>query len=181
MSLEAQYQREVNRALDADRNTRKKGLQKLLESLPWDKKSTKAELIKFVEDHLLKLCIAGIADQVEKCREYSLKILKSYFGLLSKKSPIAPDVLQSLLQALYARVNDNPFPETAEELRLLVLELLVIVFHRIKPLLKDSAPQGDDAQEPASLFPLYREDLERLVVAIAKALGDNFPAVKRAA
>lgn len=181
MSLEAQYQREVNRALDADRNTRKKGLQKLLESLPWDKKSTKAELIKFVEDHLLKLCIAGIADQVEKCREYSLKILKSYFGLLSKKSPVAPDVLQSLLQALYARVNDNPFPETAEELRLLVLELLVIVFHRIKPLLKDSAPQGDDAQEPASLFPLYREDLERLVVAIAKALGDNFPAVKRAA
>lgn len=181
MSWEAQYQREVNRALDADRNTRKKGLQKLLESLPWDKKSIKAELIKFVEDHLLKLCIAGISDQVEKCREYSLKILKSYFGLLLKKNPVAPDVLQSLLQALYARVNDNPFPEVAEELRLLALELLVIVFHRIKPLLKDSAPQSDEAQESASLFPLFREDLERLVVAIAKALGDNFPAVKRAA
>lgn len=178
MSIETQFQREVNRALDADRNTRKRGLQKLFETLPWDKKSTKSELLKFIEDNFLKACILGISDEVEKCREYSLKILKSYFGLLPKKSVLPLEVTQSILRALYSRVNEVPFPEVAEELRLLVVELLSTVVQRIKPLLKETTAEDGTVME--SLFPVFNSDLDRLVVALSKLLGDSFPAVKRA-
>lgn len=163
LNLEATYQRDLNRILDADRNTRKRGLQKLLESLPWEKKSDRAELLCYVNDHLLRTTLTAVADPVEKCRELALRILKNITGIWKD---VDYEVLLDMNSKLCERIAESPFPETAEELRLLVVEILVEVTKKDNKMRKKlETPQNSLA--------------DRIVTVMCKALNDNFPAVKR--
>jgi hypothetical protein len=71
-------------------------------------------------------------------------------------------VADQFLQALLARLNTNPFPEPAEELRLMVLGLCcdVLKHPTLKPLLTD----------PQFLNPV--------LAALPRVLTDSFPMVK---
>ncbi len=165
MSLELQFQRELNRVLDSDRNTRKKGLQKILESLPWTSKKERDGLLNYLFQSVLKVILPCVSDTVEKCREFSLKILKQLTVIWKQ---VDYELLVEITNKLTERVNDLPFPEQAEELRLLIAELF------FKLVEKDC--------EMKIVYNNFNDS--RIVTKIAsilpKFLTDNFPQVKRA-
>jgi hypothetical protein len=128
MKLSEQFQRDINRVLDPDRNSRKRGLQKLHETLPWERKE---EVLELIESQLFLVLISLVDDSVEKCREYSLKIIKSFLLNLKNRS-ISQELLFQLTFKLCSRVDDFPFPETAEELRLIIAVILLLIVDREK-------------------------------------------------
>ncbi|RYG99401.1 hypothetical protein EON65_50305, partial [archaeon] len=121
MTIESDFIRDINRAKDADRNSRKRGLQKLCETLPWDDKKQRVELQAFIQTHLYPIVQMAVADSVEKCREFALKMTHL---ILKVWTAIPIPTLSDLTTSLVSRINDHPFPEPAEELRQLVVESL---------------------------------------------------------
>ncbi len=210
LSLESQYLRECNRILDTDRNTKKRGLQKILESLPWETKkvSEKAELITFMHTHVVKNVLVSMSDSVEKCRELSLKILQKFAEIWGKTDVVTHEDVVLLAQRLCERVNDVPFPETAEELRLLTLEVLVEVVKKEVKIYKKltsgnsedvatEAGEGDAANSQntsegteannqvggltvsTGLESIRNHFVQRILLTLSKTLSDSFPQVKR--
>lgn len=162
--LQALLQRDINRMTDSDRNTRKRGLQKLLDDIPWNPKSAEQVevLHTFLSDVLLAPAVAVISDPVEKCRELALKILMK---IVSCNLNIEGSNIAAVINVLCGRVNDLPFPEPAEELRLMVLEVL---FSLLRKACNDT--NYDTA---------FRSTMSTTVFpVICKVLQDNFPAVK---
>lgn len=168
------FQRDINRATDSDRSTRKRGLQKLLEDIPWGKKSQREDLKVLVSQNLLKILIGLVADDVEKCRELSLQILKK---CIEKCDDITFDTLHSLVVSLCARLSEVPFPEPAEEIRLLVIELLLMI--RKHATFVSAAVTDTNAVSQATESNIGTID-EKVVQMLVKALTDGFPSVKRA-
>ena len=156
--LQTKFQREINRISDSDRNTRKRGLQKLVESLPWESATDKEALSTICIENLFPPMLQGISDSVEKCREHSIALLTKTVKLCA---PFDTKHTTQLISALSCRVNDIPFPEPGEEIRLQVLDLLYLVL---------SHPVSPDVLESCASNVLF---------AITKALQDSFPAVKR--
>lgn len=124
--LESTFQRDLNRIQDADRLTRKKGLQKLFEELPWTttKKDKKKDLKNYTTMVLLPMLFKSLNDPVEKCRETSLKLIKKIISLWGKDEEINPSLLQEIIYNLTSRLNSLPYNETSEELRLSILEVI---------------------------------------------------------
>jgi hypothetical protein len=158
--LKGKFQRDINRIADADRNTRKRGLQKLLEDLPWNEPSQRDALVRVALEILIQPLIAAVADPVEKCRELTLMLLSKVLALASDIS----DFSESLVTSLSQRINDNPFPETSEELRLQVAVLL------------------DQVMRHPSLYRVEEKTqfpFPDLLAAFPKALVDPFPSAKK--
>ena len=153
------FQRDINRTSDSDRMTRKRGLQKLLEDLPWKSIDQRSALETLFETHLLGPLIAGVADPVEKCRELSLSLLKAFFSMTS--ASLSYDVLVRVVRCLCDRVGEVPFLETAEELRLQVVELIALVLDH-------------------SSCTMNAELADIVLSTLIKSLSDTFPSVKRA-
>jgi dynein assembly factor 5 len=164
--LEQKFKRDLNRVADSDRTTRKRGLQKLLEDLPWKVEVPSAEHASFVEflnNSVLGPVIACIKDPTEKCRELSLQIMKEVVdkGLLEYEA-----YFSKLLRALCARINDFPFPEPTEELRLVIVEIMTAVLKSYRKV------KGSVNLMDAMLA-------ETVVKSVSKVITDNFPAVKK--
>lgn len=159
------FRRDINRISDADRMTRKRGLQKLLDDLPWKAIKQKRSLEKLLNDNIVHLLIDGLADPVEKCRELTISLLSSSFMVI-RSGPTIVGVVLKMIRALCDRISDIPSKETAEELRLQILELL-------KMIMKDESFIiffGKDTSEVADV----------ILAAMSKELLDTFPAAKRA-
>jgi hypothetical protein len=165
--LEQQFKRELNRVVDADRLFRKNGLKKLLEAVPWKEEASR----EFVNAQVLGPVIACIKDSSEKCRELALQIVKEAIdnGLLAFDVHFA-----KLVQSLCSRINDTPFPETAEELRLSVVELLLSV---IKSLRKSVSTATNNNGASLALMDTLLNDT--VIKSVSKAITDNYPAVKK--
>ena len=159
-ALLQKFQREINRTSDSDRMTRKRGLQKLLDDLPWKSAKEAAALEALFVAHLLGPLVAGVADPVEKCRELSLSLLQACFRVASPS--LSSEVVLRVVRSLCERVGEVPFLEPAEELRLQVLELVAAVL-----------------QHPAAAA-AYPQAADLVLAALAKALTDTFPSAKRA-
>lgn len=156
MSLQARFQREVNRLVDQDRGTRKRGLLKLLEDLPWETKipQDKDELKDFLEK-IIPIVSALVADPIEKCRELSLRVL------LKTCEVTAPlHMLDAVLQPLCGRVDDLPFREPAEEIRLLISTVLHTLISKL------------------TISDISTEQLEMLLQMLSVVVTDSFPLVK---
>ena len=159
------FRRDINRISDADRMTRKRGLQKLLEDLPWKVIKQKKSLEKLLNDHIVHLLIDGLADPVEKCRELTIALLSSSFAVI-KSGPLIAGVVSKMIRSLCDRINDIPCSETAEELRLQILELL-------KSIMKDESFIIFFGKNPTEVADI-------ILAAMSKELLDTFPAAKRA-
>ena len=158
IELDRMFAREINRISDADRNARKRGLQKLLDELPWtaEKKAVNDLFLATLKDPVF----IAIADPIEKCRDLSLQILLKAVDSFDDITPFA----DSVLSLLYARVGDTPFPEPAEELRLQVGTLIQKIFtHKSLPL--------DRKQDILTCIPSF-------LTALSVAIKDSFPAAK---
>lgn len=83
------FQRDLNRISDTDRMTRKRGLQNLLDALPWNNKTDYPYLINFIKSSLIELLLITLTDAIEKCRELTLKILMKIFELNSTSATTA--------------------------------------------------------------------------------------------
>jgi dynein assembly factor 5 len=153
------YIRDINRIAENDRNTRKRGLQNLFESLPWTEKNKNSWVQQLVNSILLTPLLSTLKDSVEKCRELTLNILNK---VVDNDLIISSNNFEILIQSLVSRINQNPFPEPAEEIRLMNLELI------FKMLQKNHYK---------NLFTAALIDL--LIQMSSKSLLDNFPNSKR--
>ena len=159
------FQRDINRMSDSDRMTRKRGLQKLLDDLPWKSGKQRVELEKLIAKNILLPLIEGLSDPVEKCRELSISLLASSLTVM-RSGLLNSEVMLKMIRSLCDRLNDVPSKEASEELRLQILELL-------KGIMKHAAFASSFNQNPVEVADL-------LLSTMVKALLDSFPAAKRA-
>ena len=161
--LLAKHQRDINRVNDSDKATRKRGLEKLLSDLPWEKKSTKKAFGVVFHENLLVPLLVTLDDAVEKCRDVSLKLIRQ---ALSTFPTVKEEAVTQIVEGLCARVGEVPFTEPTEELRLTVLEVLGQVLQHDSML---ASPK------------LVQASCMSVVVALSKAAADAFPSAKREA
>jgi dynein assembly factor 5, axonemal len=166
LMLLQKFQRDINRMSDSDRMTRKRGLQKLLDELPWKSGKQRGELEKMIAKNILLPLIEGLSDPVEKCRELSISLLASSLTVM-RAGLLTSEVMLEMIRSLCDRLNDVPFKEASEELRLQILELL-------KGIMKHAAFTSAFNHNPVEVADL-------LLSTMVKALLDSFPAAKRAA
>lgn len=122
-----------------------------------------------VSQHLLKILVGLVSDDVEKCREISLQILRK---CVEKCDDISLDNLHSLVVSLCARLSELPYPEPAEEIRLLIVELLSMI--------RKHATITNGATNSAQLIDSNVSSIDETIVKmLVKALSDGFPSVKR--
>ena len=113
-NITLKFQREINRISDSDRNTRKSGLKKLTENLPWsctapdEVESLRQTCTEVIFEPLLHTLI----DQVEKCRELSIVLLTKIVNLYHNQ--LSYEMISKLVNVLCSRVNDTPFPEKGD-------------------------------------------------------------------
>ncbi|RQM31047.1 hypothetical protein B5M09_007051 [Aphanomyces astaci] len=120
-------QRDVNCLSDPQRMVRKKSLEKLSQVSDLVAKFGQDHLLQFFHAQLIKPLLVCVADPVEKCRELSLRGSIDFAKLGAFNSE---ERVRALILAIYGRVGKAPFVETAEEIRLLLLELLHAVLQR---------------------------------------------------
>lgn len=193
--FKVKYQRELNRLLDTDRNIRKRGIIKLFDDLPWNLLNNDSEerseilafeeflITNFIDNQLLINIIVN--DTVEKCREVALKILlqsvqgcritiSSYTNSESEGNSrenvtrMKEDLMKTLIEKLCSRIycqENSSFPETSEELRHLILTLLLILV------------RGNNIE--IKLKPIPSSIASTVVEALSRSLLDTFPEVKR--
>ena len=158
-SLIGKFQRDINRLSDNDRNTRKRGLQKLLEELPWTTKSQQETLEKAVCATMISPLLVTISDTIEKCRELTLTMLKNIVGVCRSISTFSDQLVFELCN----RISDVPFAEPSEELRLQIVLLLGDIIKH---------PSVVSHKDASKIF-------HPIMGALNKALTDSFPSVKK--
>ena len=120
-------QRDVNCLTDPQRFVRKRSLEKLSRVEELRMKFGTEAMIGFFKSHLLKPLLLCISDPVEKCRELSIQICKEY----AKMNALCDGQIEKdTLAVINTRLGKTPLPEPAEEIRLLLLELLLIILQK---------------------------------------------------
>eukprot|EP00742_Colponemidia_sp_Colp-10_P006952 GILJ01007461.1.p1 GENE.GILJ01007461.1~~GILJ01007461.1.p1 ORF type:complete len:843 (-),score=129.06 GILJ01007461.1:37-2523(-) len=149
------YQRNINSLTDPDRSTRLRGLQALQKEFFGGNSVTPDMLHDLFKNAFGKPLLRLFADPVEKIRETSVNFVISLVNTLGDPS----SELSLIVPSISSRLNVLPFPEPAEEIRLLLVTLIEALVVRcgraMGPFLEDIMP------------------------CIGKALTDNFPDVKR--
>lgn len=110
----AKYARDLNCLVDEDRNKRRVALttfSRLVPSLP----------PPFLLSDLLPPVLRAFSDPVEKNRELAVGLVAE---VCSRHRGLVPGVARAALPVLGARIGSFPFPETTEEIRLLLVQLL---------------------------------------------------------
>jgi len=149
--------RDINCLSEADRNTRKKAVERLQKALLSSGKVKQEYVVRLFLEELHKPLIRLFSDQAEKCRELSLAMMPQFVDML----PMADleNILPLLLAGLLGRLRTLPFPEQSEELR---LEALRFLSHLL-----------DVGKERLAQF------TSDVVDALAKALTDSCPDSKK--
>lgn len=107
---------------------------------------------------MLKNLVFCICDEVDFVREKALKLAEE---CLSSFAPSSSDTLSRIVEVLLGRVNAVPFPETSEEVRLIIVTML-------KAILRDS-PE------------VFKSCMSAVADVLSKVLTDKYPEVKREA
>ena len=110
----AKYGRELNCLKDGDRNSRKRAL-----GVFTDAAGSLSPTYVVVD--LVPRLLPCLSDAVEKNRELAAVLL---IALCNKHSGLVSDIARHSLPVLGSRIGSFPFPETTEEIRLLLVQLL---------------------------------------------------------
>ncbi|CAD8095342.1 unnamed protein product [Paramecium sonneborni] len=148
-------QRDINCIIDQDRNLRKSGLAKLQDFFKI--KQNAPERIYIFDAYALKNLLRVFEDSVERNREAAINIVLNYLSLHDQH--YNTETLRLIVDTIINRLNQLPFSETSEEIRLSLIKLL----HQIQ----------------VKHIEAYSNNLQRLAHMIGKALQDNFPEVKK--
>ncbi|KAF0691040.1 Aste57867_17652 [Aphanomyces stellatus] len=156
-------QRDVNCLSDPSRMVRKRSLEKLSQVGDLVSKFGQNELVHFFQTQLWKPLVQCIADPVEKCRELSLRSCIEFAKLGAFESG---GMTTDLIHTMHGRVGKTPFVETAEEIRLMLLELLLVLLQAIPA-------EHVDGDHSSSLS-------VEVVEILGKTASDPFPDAKKA-
>jgi hypothetical protein len=232
LTLVSSTQREINRLTDEDRNTRKRGLQKLLDEVPWagkggsgTKKAVKQFAVSILLPAVLGVTIESgkgtgggedgaesgavqaafsfrggtgtLVDIVEKVRELSLQVVKKS---VENITTLSSNALIAIIQMLCKRISTgdgsaSSYPEVAEELRLQVLDNLLLAltaahkqFTKVQTKRAEAEAEAAGEDTPSSSGAVvvfekskYKVAIEALIVCLPRALSDPFPQSKRSA
>ena len=154
-SFRTNFLRDINRVSDNDRNSRKRGLQKLLDELPWNDKNNNL-LKQLILSDILSALYPRISDPVEKCRELCLKC---FYKVVSGNFLPVP-VAEEAITCLCARLDDIPYPEQVEEMRLQILQIILITLQKLSQ-------------------PITPTLANKVLSAVGKSSMDPFPSVKK--
>jgi hypothetical protein len=142
--LADKLRRDINSLSDENRGARSRALKNLERALLGKGKPKKAVVTEYVNGHLLEPLANVLSDPVENCREAGLGLLTQLVESGSLRD--AYPALRTCLPVLAKRVGKFPFDEGAEEVRLLIVRLL-LQFLKAKSCrrAKKAAGDGDDA------------------------------------
>ncbi len=113
-ALRAKYARDVNCLVDEDRNKRRRALTTF-------SAAATSLTTSYVLTDLLPTLLRVVAVSVEKNRELAVTLVTTL--CLSYKDAV-PAIARHCIPVLSARVGSVPFPESTEEIRLLLVQLL---------------------------------------------------------
>lgn len=159
-SIVIKYQRDVNCLSDPDRNVRKRSLIKFQREIRGIGLNDKGVRQHFFSTHLKAPLLQIFSDQVEKCRELAIGIVSSYIEDLESVEA-TDDLFPKISEILTQRIGVTPFAESAEEVRLLLLELLETLLDR-------------------GSTKIIQDSMDKVATVLCKALSDQFPDSKRA-
>jgi hypothetical protein len=197
------YQRELNRLQDTDRNTRKRGIMKLYEDIPWDSyvngsSSSSAVVsldyqafVMFLENQLvLNQVLVNIItnDSLEKCREVGLKMFDKCALVCDINVSTWSDnidaskseCLASTVQKLCARITSAVVATSLTESSSFPEpseELRHHIVRILSALVKGKEDSALRSYSESSTFPSSVASV--IVTGLSKALLDQFPEVKR--
>lgn len=117
----AKYARDLNCLADEDRAKRRRALATFTSAFAGTLAPPAAAF--FLSD-LLPALLRVVSDPVEKNREMSLTLITD---VLAKNQEIMPTAASLALPVLSERVGVLPFPEPAEEVRLLAVKLIKVI------------------------------------------------------
>jgi len=155
LELVTKHKRDINCLNDEDKNTRKRGIIKLNREL-FKSEVDKEDYFEFYSKELKKPLLRTVEDQVEKCRELSLEIITKFVENLGDKMK---EEVNFIIPVLLSRINNIPYPEESEELRLQIVQILRTLVKKF----------------PNELLPFLSDSF----VAFSKAALDAFPDVKK--
>ena len=88
-------------------------------------KSNAAERIYIFDSYVLRNFLRAFEDQVERNRETAIAIMHNYLNLHDQQYNTV--TLNLIVEAIINRLNQLPFIETSEEIRLSLIKLLQLI------------------------------------------------------
>ncbi|XP_014681883.1 PREDICTED: dynein assembly factor 5, axonemal-like isoform X2 [Priapulus caudatus] len=113
----------LNRLRDVDRVKRRKALEEIRSELFSDKYSSNTAKLNKVYGDLSRPLLKCFSDPVEKCRALSIQLVLDIIQTTQTPSELLPYLVPTLVE----RLGNNNITESAEELRLDLVNLLAIV------------------------------------------------------
>jgi hypothetical protein len=156
--LQKVFQRDINCLVDEDRNLRRRGLDNLNKGL-FKSENSEQDVLQLFRRALLRNLLKVLSDKVEKNRELSIQILSKFFEHVKN---IDNDLVNSILREIASRLRETPFPEQSEEIRLALVNLLMLIFRK-------------GYHQP------FIQNLSEIMHTISKVLTDSYADIKREA
>jgi dynein assembly factor 5 len=160
--LKQKLMRNINQLSDPDRSTRRRSLDKLKRTLLAAKPpdgATPQVMAVFFTTMMQQPLLKTLVDQVEKCRELSCEIITRFAGIIGAAD--VSELFKAIVPIVASRIGVQPFAEPAEEIRLVLVQLLTSILKR---------------EETWSVIP---DVIEPLALIMTKSLTDQFPDVKK--
>jgi dynein assembly factor 5 len=161
VALKQKFQRQINCLSDENRQTRRRALDQLKRALLGGKPPDGAKpkvMAQFFSTCLQTPLLNLLGDPVEKCRELSCELVTCFAKAIVEDVPL---LLRESVPMLKSRLGALPFVEPAEEMRLVLLQLLSTMLKRES--CKEALP----------------DLMEDVCLIIAVSLTDAFPDVKK--
>ncbi|KAG5189377.1 hypothetical protein JKP88DRAFT_286753 [Tribonema minus] len=170
--LTLKLQRDVNCLSDPDRTTRRRALSKLDKVLVGADSSKDGSYASVLGAYFTQL----LRDPVEKCRELSAGLLISLVARTEDTPDVTLPLVEVIVPTVCARIGSTPVEETAEEVRLLLLKLLTVLWSRESAVAWASPKSTATSVAWASLNSTATSGTADV---LATALADPFPDAKR--
>ena len=116
----AKFKRQINCLLESDRMIRRRALNELNKDL-FNEATNDEVLASFYRNMLVKPLTTCLEDKIEKHREISIEIFEKMIERVGLQ-----DEAEFILRAIIARLNNIPYPEQSEELRIMFIDLLSV-------------------------------------------------------
>lgn len=177
--LAMKLQRDVNCLADPDRSVRRRAIDRLHRALHADAASVPAAVLSKLCEVNLQAALLACAgqDAVEKCREKSLTLL--LFLVEQRAVARSEAVLKQIVALATARLGKLPYPEHTEEIRLLLLQLVVVFLKQLtaeterETSLRDVIADLADVLGKSALDPF--PDVKKIVADCVSVIGASWP------
>ncbi|KAJ3207731.1 HEAT repeat-containing protein 2 [Dinochytrium kinnereticum] len=161
-------QRDINVIVDssADRNAKRRSLEKILKETVGGGKTMSPDLAALLYGDLVKPLAKCLEDSVEKCRELSIRIISGFTNAVEDILPFLPYILP----AYSSRLSELEIVEPSEEIRLELVSTLIAMVDKAGPAFAPGVDEtvkilGRTLLDP---YPEVKKESCKLAICIAK-------------